>query len=339
MTSKRTLLIVIPLLVAAGLLGAIVLFVGNNTSAAAAPLAQATSTFRPTRTPLAETPTITDTEEVTGTSTAEVTGTVEPTDEDIDATQVTPTATVTATPVGTDTETLTVTATLPPLEAVFQITPTGEITNERTLTVRGTGQASADPDQARVRIGYSTQMTSAQDAVTQVNDQMEEIIAALQDAGVDEDDIQTTQFNIFSQQPEPRPDVSTTADEETQYEVVQEVSVLIRDRDETGEILDAAISAGANRLSDFRFTLSETAALEQQARVEAMEDVYLRAQQFATLADVELAGVVSIRELNGSGPIVLEADEAARAVGAGGAPVHAGQLSVTTQVEVVFAIR
>lgn len=333
--NKKTLITLIPLLIAIGMIGTVVFFVGNNAPATAAPLAQATATFRPTRTPLAETPTVTDTEEVTSTSTAEATSTAEVTDE------VTATATVTATPTVTETEaptvTATPTATVTALEPVFQITGTGEVTNERTLTVQGSGQASADPDQARVRIGYSTQMTSAQEAVTEVNGQMEDIINALQDAGVAEDDIQTTQFNIISQQPEPQPDLSTTADQQTQYEVVQEVSVVIRDIDAAGEILDAAITAGANRLSDFRFTLSETTALEQQARVGAMEDAYLRAQQFATLADVELVGVVSIHELGGGGPIVLEA--AARAADASGAPVQAGQLSVTTQVEVVFAIQ
>lgn len=331
---RKTLVTIVPIFIAISMIGTVVLFVGNNASATAAPMAQATSTFRPTRTPPAATATVTATEEVTATPTTEITATVEVTDTE--GVEVTATATVTATPAVTATAAQT--ATVTPLEPVFQITETGDVTSERTLTVQGSGQVSADADEARVRIGYSVQMTSAQEAVTEVNAQMEDIIGALQDAGVDEQDIQTTQFNIFTRQPEPGPDQST-ADQPTQYEVVQEVSVIIRDIDAAGEILDAAISAGANLVSDFRFALSETTGLERQARVAAMQDAYLRAQQFATLADVELAGVVSIRELGGGGPVLVEYEQAAQAAGAGGPPIQAGQLSVTTQVEVVFAIQ
>lgn len=330
----RLLTVGTPLLLTSLLFGMIVLVLQNEDTAVASPQAQATATFRPTRTPLPATPTGEPEETLTGTQ--QITGT--PTVEAVTPTlEITPTGTVTATPAVTSTEALTapVTPTATALAPIFTFTQTVDITTERTLTVRGVGQATADPDQAHVRVGFSTQSSSPREAVDETNDQMEEIIAALQEAGVDEGDIQTTQFNIFARRPEPRPE--TEPAEEIQYEVIQEVSVLIRDIDNAGEILQTAIDAGANRLSDLRFSISDTSPLERQARVAAMTDAYRRAQDFAALADVELAGVITINERAGGGaPRFVE--EVAFGAGDAEAVVRPGQLSVTSEVEVTFAV-
>ena len=70
----------------------------------------------------------------------------------------------------------------------------------RTISVTGTGEVILTPDIAYVSIGVRSEGEDAAKAVAENNAKSEAVIDALIDAGVDEKDIQTTNFNIYPQQ-------------------------------------------------------------------------------------------------------------------------------------------
>jgi uncharacterized protein YggE len=124
------------------------------------------------------------------------------------------------------------------------------------------------------------------------------------------------------------------------YQVSNTVMVVIRNLDQVGPVLDAAVAAGANNVWGVSFGLDETGPLEARAREKAIADARARAEALARLQGVSLGRVVSISEVVEHGPIY--APRAALASGAYsadmGTPVASGEVPFGTQVKVVYAL-
>jgi uncharacterized protein YggE len=208
--------------------------------------------------------------------------------------------------------------------------------SSRLITVVGSGSASAAPDLATLQIGVDTANASPELATSQNQEQMASLIEALKAAGIAEKDIQTAYYNMYAEQ---RYDPATNQPTgEFIYHVSNSLSVKTRDLANVGALLVDAVNAGANNISGVYFSIEDTAALEAEAREKAVADAKARAQSLAGLSDVELGEIVVVSEVinSGIGPIIY--DRAGQG-GGGGAPIQPGQLEVSMQVQVSFAIK
>lgn len=208
----------------------------------------------------------------------------------------------------------------------------------RTISVTGNGEAEGPPDQAQVSAGVQTMAETVAEASQQNQATVERIMQALERQGIDETDIQTSNYSIW---PEQRHDGQTGEVSITGYRVSNMVSVVIDDITKVGEVLAAVTNAGANSVHGVNFGVRDTAALEESARKKAMEDARARAESLAELAGVELGEVQTISmSSGGGGPVpmmrgqMMAMDEAAPTVG-----ISPGQLTVSVQLNVTFAIR
>lgn len=125
------------------------------------------------------------------------------------------------------------------------------------------------------------------------------------------------------------------------YRVSNTVDVKIRDLAKVGVVLDAAMAAGANNIWGVQFGLDIPDALEAKAREKAAANARSKAEALAKLQGVSLAGVISISEPMGGGmpqPVPMMASMALRDSG-GGTPASPGEVSLTTQVQVVYALK
>lgn len=124
------------------------------------------------------------------------------------------------------------------------------------------------------------------------------------------------------------------------YQVSNTVMVVIRNLDQVGAVLDAAVGAGANNVWGVSFGLDETDPLEARAREKAIADARARAEALARLQGVSLGRVVSISEVVEHGQIY--APRPALASGGYsadmGTPVASGEVPFGTQVKVVYAL-
>jgi uncharacterized protein len=231
------------------------------------------------------------------------------------------------------------------------------------ISVSGHGEAQGQPDLARVTIGVEARALIANEATEQVNQQMSRVIAAIQQHGVAEADIRTQNFSInFEQQPEPyppypRPETGPAPAEPPApskerapeaaassellprgfYRVSNTVQVTVRDLAKLGTILGATTEAGANNIWGVQFEIEDPSKLEAEARQEAVAQAKARAEQLAQLAGVKLGRVISLGESGGAMPSeggYGYSMEAARA----DVPVQRGQLTVSQDVQIVFAI-
>ena len=213
---------------------------------------------------------------------------------------------------------------------------------DRTITVVGTGEATAAPDQALFRAGVEVTADTVREATRRNGEIMQAIVAALTGMGVAEKDIQTSNFSInlergYERFPQPE---GATEEESIRYRASNMVQVTVRDIGKVSDLLDATIEAGANNIWGVEFTIDETEALESNARTEAMQDARARADELAVLAGVKMGQVVSVSESVAGYPVPLAGVTVERAVGMGGGgpSISPGEATIRMQVQVTYEI-
>ncbi len=205
----------------------------------------------------------------------------------------------------------------------------------RTVTVIGVGRATAAPDIARVTLGVDIINPRLNAALTEANRKTAAIMAALEKAGVKKEDIRTAEFNVFPQQSYG----PTGPGPITGYRVINTMRVTVRDLDNAGAVLDAAVNAGANTIQGLTFTIEDVKPIEADARKSAMADARARAEALADQAGAKVGRVLTILEVITGSPIPVLAMAAPAAEGlGGGASITPGTQDVSIQVQVTYEI-
>ncbi len=211
----------------------------------------------------------------------------------------------------------------------------------RTITVVGNGMVKAQPDIARVTVGVETTAPAAQQASEQARTNMQQVLATLKQQGIADKDIQTSGYNIYVEQP-PRPvnATGTPAESKPIYHVSNEVLVTVRDLAKVGSLLDAVVASGANNIYGVSFDVADRTPFQSQARQMAVSDAQSHATELVKAAGVQLGDVISISEIVGNTNVAPTFRlAAAPSSGGGPTPIQAGELEVSEQVQIVYAIR
>jgi uncharacterized protein len=195
------------------------------------------------------------------------------------------------------------------------------------ITVTGTGSASAVPDIAEWSFGVQADADSASAALENASASIRRVLGALRDAGIADKDLKTEQVSVY---PRTSEDGLTVVG----YSASTSVQAVVRELGAAGEILDAAVAAGANQVYGPTLRSSDARAQYQAAVDPAFDDARARAEAIAAKAGVELGAPVAIVE--GGGGDVVYAEGAAVADAA--VPIEPGQQEVTATLTVTYAI-
>ena len=209
----------------------------------------------------------------------------------------------------------------------------------RTITVVGTGKVSLIPDIAQVNVGAEARADTVSEAKAEVDHQMVAIHTALEEMGIDEKDIQTSHYSIhYERELKPVVQEGPIVEGQEGYRVSNILRVTVRDVEKAGDVVDAAVEAGANQVHGVTFTVSDEGNWQGQAREKAMADASERAGELADLVDLELGEVLSVSEVIGgiSGPMPYGSMSG---IGSGGGGFAPGELEMGTQIQVVFAVK
>ena len=164
----------------------------------------------------------------------------------------------------------------------------------RGLTLVGVGEVRARPDLAVVRVGVVSQAATARAALDANNEAMRAVMAALQEQGIAERDMQTSQFTV---QPRYRHDQAGEAPPRIDgYEVSNQIAVTVRDLDALGPVLDQAVSVGSNQILGIEFNLADPEPQRDEARRLAVEDAMRKARVYAEAAGVALGPIRAMTE-------------------------------------------
>jgi hypothetical protein len=216
----------------------------------------------------------------------------------------------------------------------FAQTPTPASASPRTISVTGKGEVPLTPDIARITIGVRTQGVDVAEAVASNNTQAQEVVEALQEMGVAERDIQTSNFSIYPQQQyDERGQVIDTT-----FVVENTVYVTVRELESLGDLLDVAVGRGANSIYGIQFDVEEKGGAVSEARQVAVEDARAQAQELAEAAGVQLGDIQSISAISSYPGPIFDGRGAAAEQAASTVPISPGQLIITAEVSVVYEI-
>jgi hypothetical protein len=206
------------------------------------------------------------------------------------------------------------------------------------LTVSGTGLVRVSPDTASINLGVATQDTDVAQAVAASNLAAEAIINAVKNLGVAPEDVLTTYFNVS---PQPMYDQNGQPTGQTNYWVNNTLVVTLRQVDQLGAVLQAAVDAGANSINGISFDLTDKSQAEEQARQAAIADAQQRAQRLATAAGTTLGEIVSIYTGGYSYGAInyVEAASSAGSAGGGTVPIAPGTFDVRIDVTLAYALK
>ncbi|MGA2820224.1 MAG: SIMPL domain-containing protein [Anaerolineales bacterium] len=207
---------------------------------------------------------------------------------------------------------------------------------DHTISVSGEGKINVSPDVAVATLGVETRNLDVTAAVTDNTTKAKAIGDAIRALGVQDKDIQTSNFTVYSQ------DITGPNGQSTgqvNYVVDNSVSITLRDLSKVGQILGAALGAGANSVQGVSFSLQDPTQAMSQARVKAVADAQARAATLAAAAGVKLGTPLSISEVAVSPVPVMAAALGLGGGGGGSVPVSSGTVSVDVSVTMVFQIQ
>jgi len=211
-------------------------------------------------------------------------------------------------------------------------------TATRTITVVGEGVVNVEPNVARTNIGVEVVRGTVEEAAAENSRIVDALLTTLIELGIEEKDIQTSNFNVYAD----RFGMSgPPSAEDVQYRVSNTVTVIIRDLDRVGEVIDASIKAGANNIFGIEFLLDDATVARSEARKLAVEGAQANAEELAALTGVRVGRILSISEVIGSAGGFYGNSISSFQLGLGGAdrtPIQLGQLRLTMQLQITYEL-
>lgn len=204
----------------------------------------------------------------------------------------------------------------------------------KIVKTTGTAEIKVTPDRAVVQLGVERQGATAKSAKAAVDSTSRKILAALKTANVDDKDIQTAYLDLEpTSYYEKRVRINN-------FTATQSLSVTIRDLSHLDNVMDAVMSAGANRIDGIEYESSELRKYRDQARDEAAKAAKEKAVALAQALGNQVGKTYSIEEVQqGEGYSMVGglAGNVAKERFTASAPSTApGQLTVTASVIVSF---
>jgi uncharacterized protein len=197
----------------------------------------------------------------------------------------------------------------------------------RTITVDGTGTVKVTPDRAGFSFGVDSRAATAQEASAENAAAMQRLIAALKQAGITDDNLQTDQVSVWPS--------SDSNGKVTGYTASGSVSVQTSVK-RAGDIVDVASGAGATNVSGPNLTVADTDAYESEALHRALADARRKARAVADAAGGSVGAVVKVVEGGSAAPYPMVFDTARAQAKT---PVEPGTVDQTAALTVTFALQ
>ncbi len=214
--------------------------------------------------------------------------------------------------------------------------------SEQTISVTGSATASSEPDTLIVVLGVESEAKSANESLSKNSNSLNSVISSLTSSGISEDDIQTSNFRIY-----PLYDFSDSKDKQILigYRVSNILSIQTDKIDSAGNIIDAAVSSGANRVDNVSFQLSDEKSqkISDNLIANAITDATQKAEKALVPLKQKIVGVKSVvihdntMPYYGS-PMRASFDGIAMEASMKSSPIMSGDEEITTDVSVVFYI-
>ena len=216
-----------------------------------------------------------------------------------------------------------------------------------SISVSGVGEAVSVPDIAVFSFTVSADAKIASDAQGKVAKSMDIILTELKALGIEEKDINTTDYSLLPKYTYESTICSSafcppSRKVQDGYTASHNVSVKVRSTEDVGKALALAGENGATGLSSISFTVDDPDKILDEARAEAITDAKEKARLLSKELGVRLVRVVSFYDNTGGGPMPYYAEGLGSDMVKTSAPaptIPIGENKVNVSVTIVYEIR
>jgi uncharacterized protein len=214
------------------------------------------------------------------------------------------------------------------LLALFPLAAATASARERTIVVKGTATQEVPNDTAGLGLSVSVERKTRAAALRIVSIRLREVITTVQSVPeVGAGDVTTGRISLRK----------LTRGKRTVYRASEGISVILHQPDRAGELISAAIGAGATGTSGPRFFPGNPDLAYNQVLIAAFDQAKAKASVLAERAGAILGPAISIEEGAETipSPVIRGAESPAAEPSP---PVKPGASTVTATVRVVFAL-
>ncbi len=216
----------------------------------------------------------------------------------------------------------------------------GALASDSTLRVQDSAMLKAVADSATLSVGYAMESQNAKTAQEETAAAIETIVAAVQALGIEEEAVATSSLSTYT--------VYDRLDDGTEaqfFRVEHTLDIKIGDVSILGNVIDAALEAGANTGLNIAYASSQAENVYKQALAEAVTKAISKAESLAIAAGVWLGSLQQINETSslsepygryGNG-MQVHYDKVVDA--SLGGSLLVGDLDIYASVELVYGVR
>lgn len=206
------------------------------------------------------------------------------------------------------------------------LSPTG-----RQVTVTGSGIVRLPPDRVSFSVGVETEAPSVAQAFKANGSKLTAVLAALKAKGVLPKEIQTSNLEVTSRDPEGK--------KLPGFRVSNLVTVTREDPGTVADLLQAAITSGANQAGSLRFFVAEPSKVQQRGLELAYRDARSKAESLAVLANQTLGEALCVVETSAWGGGPQNSNLAGLGYASYSSPVEVGSEQVSFGVSVTYELK
>jgi uncharacterized protein YggE len=219
----------------------------------------------------------------------------------------------------------------------------GRDKRQSNIIVTGTGTVFAQPDTVQMNISLSHVAATTRQAQEEVGNMVRTALKILQDSGIEEKNIQTASLRFM-----PEYDWGSGKRLLLGQKAEQTIVFSIENLNGVSGIIDQLIGINGIELQQMQFSVKDSSALYARSRELAYQKAREKAEQYAKLSNMRIAGTLSISEeglpvspvSNRAMLTQRMADSFAKeAAGDGSTVLPSGEMEITSRVLIEFLLK
>ncbi len=199
------------------------------------------------------------------------------------------------------------------------------------IAIQARGEVQVAPDRARVQVGVETQAKTAALAAAENSKKQTAVLAAIRALGIPSSSISTLNFSVSPVQRYDEKERKVIVDGYTVSNIVQVETDKI---EQTGSIIDAALTNGSNRIAGLDFLVKDPSKARDAALTQAVESARRQADVAARAAGGRIVDLLelSVNDFERPGPRQTMMVSRAMAADAAPTPISEGTSTVAVTV-------
>jgi uncharacterized protein len=200
-----------------------------------------------------------------------------------------------------------------------------------TVDVSGEGTVTVVPDQVAISVRVEHEGNNPKE-VKQMNDRtVNDVFQYLKKAGIDEKYVKTEYINLNKNYDYNKKTYSYVAN--------QTISIQLKDLSQYESVMNGLLETGINRINGITFSSSKAPQLESQARVKAIQQAKLKAEEYVAALGQTIGKAIHISEFqNVSNPMPMYKSAMMMSDSEGSQTIAPGEMEIKVQVNVSFEL-